>query len=185
MKQLFVLIFLLVLSVNSLSAQQALPGDSIYQLQSEWTTQNNTKLHLKELSGKTQIVSMIYTHCLHTCPTIVATMQALERKIPEAQRRKYGFVLVSLTPESDTPAVLKEFAKSRKLDEKRWTLLTAKSGDVRNLAMALNVQYKNMEDNEVAHSNVYTILDEQGRFIFQEIGDISKVDSVIERMKIN
>lgn len=159
-----------------------LPDDSIYHLDSEWVTQDEQTINIQSLSGKQQLVSLIYTHCMHTCPTIVATMQNIEKKLPQDVLDNTEFVLVSLTPVSDTAKVLKDFAEKRKLNPERWTLLTGDKQDVRSLAMALNIRYKKSEDNEVAHSNMFTLLDEQGRIVFQEVGDINKVDEAVARI---
>ncbi|ACV27432.1 SCO family protein [Kangiella koreensis] len=160
----------------------SLPDDSIYHLNSEWVTQDEQTINIQSLSGKQQVVSLIYTHCMHTCPTIVATMQNIEKKLPQDVLDNTEFVLISLTPASDTAKVLKEFAEKRKLNPERWTLLTGDKQDVRSLAMALNIRYKKSEDNEVAHSNVFTLLDEQGRIVFQEVGDINKVDETVAKI---
>ena len=37
--------------------------------------QNNEIVALNTQKGKRQIVAMIYTHCLHTCPIIVSSLQ--------------------------------------------------------------------------------------------------------------
>lgn len=160
------------------STPAMIPNDSVYQLPSQWHDQNNNPLQLAQLGGKRQIVSMIYTHCLHTCPTIVATMKAVEDKLTPEQKSDVGFVLISLTPDSDTPAVLKDFAQNRKLSD-NWTLLTGDASDVRALSMALNVKYKDTADNEVAHTNLMTVLDGQGRILFQELGIPGKDKDVI------
>lgn len=159
-----------------------LPEDSIYHLNSEWLTQDEQQISLPQLAGKQRIISLVYTHCTHSCPTIVAAMQQIERQLPEQVLENTGFVLVSLTPGSDTPEILKQFAEKRKLSPSRWTLLTGDPQDVRALAMALDVRYKRSEDDEVAHSNVFTLVDAQGRMVFQETGEMGKVESVIERM---
>lgn len=176
----------LILAVSSQvyadNSKEQLPDDSIYHLNSEWQTQDGESINIQSLSGKRQVVSLIYTHCMHTCPTIVATMQNIEKKLPKEVLDNTEFVLVSLTPNSDTPSVMKEFADKRKLNQQRWRLLTGDPNDVRSLAMALNIRYKKSEDNEVAHSNMFTLLDEQGRIVFQEVGDINKVDEAVERI---
>lgn len=172
----------LISTANASEENKDLPDDSVYHLNSEWMTQDDQTINIKSLAGKRQIISLIYTHCMHTCPTIVATMQNIEKQLPEEVLANTEFVLVSLTPNSDTPKVLKEFAEKRRLDPKRWTLLTGDKQDVRSLAMALNVRYKKSEDNEVAHSNVFTLLDEKGRIVFQEVGDINKVDETIAKI---
>ena len=177
-------ILVLAFSIQSIAetSEQSLPDDSIYHLNNEWVTQDEQTINIKSFAGKRQLISLIYTHCMHTCPTIVATMQNIEKQLPEDVLANTEFVLVSLTPNSDTPKVLKEFAEKRKLDPKRWTLLTGDKQDVRSLAMALNVRYKKSEDNEVAHSNVFTLLDEKGRILFQEVGDINKVDETVAKI---
>ncbi|MEM0514814.1 SCO family protein [Pseudoalteromonas sp. YIC-827] len=167
-------------SAGALTAE--LPGDSIYHLNSQWQTQDNQALNLAALQGKKQLVSLIYTHCLHTCPTIVMTMQQVQQSLPAELQNDVGFVLVSLTPDSDTPEMLKSFAERRKLTPDHWTLLTGDSQDVRALAMALNIKYQKSDDNEVAHSNLMTLLDEQGRVVFQEIGDVEKAKPTLKRI---
>lgn len=179
---LAVLVLVFSIQSNAETSEQNLPEDSIYHLNSEWVTQNDETINIQSFAGKRQVVSLIYTHCMHTCPTIVATMQNIEQQLPVDELENTQFVLVSLTPGSDTPKVLKEFAEKRRLDPKRWTLLTGDKQDVRSLAMALNVRYKKSEDNEVAHSNVFTLLDEQGRIVFQEVGDINKVDETVSKI---
>ena len=141
------------------------PEDSVYLLESEWQTQDSNNIYLSYLAGKKLILSMTYTSCQHTCPTIVSNMQAIENNLSEADRDNVSFVLVSLMPQSDTPEVLKTYANKRGL--KGWTLLSGHDDDVRMLAMVLDIKYKAVANNEIAHSNLITILDDQGRILRQ------------------
>lgn len=176
------LLVCLIIIFNACFAKAELPSDSIYHLNAEWTNQNNQNLQLSSLSGKKQVFAMIYTHCLHTCPLIVSSMQALQNTLPDEQRADFNFVLISLTPESDTPTIMKQFAKEKDLDEKSWTLLTGSESNVRSLAMALGIKYKSTDDNEVAHSNLFTVVDEQGRIILQEAGTVSAAKAAAEKL---
>lgn len=170
-------LFFLLTSTNLLAD---MPSDSVYQLDNEWFNQEGDKIKLSSLQGKKQIVAMIYTHCLHTCPVIISSMQLLENELKNND--EYGFLLVSLTPSSDTPEVLKEFSIKRKLNLNNWKLLTASDKDVRNLAMALNIKYKAAADEEVAHSNLITILDEQGVILFQIMGNLAGVKEAQQKL---
>ncbi|MGB5789924.1 MAG: SCO family protein [Pseudoalteromonas nigrifaciens] len=152
---------------------QNIPQNSIYQLNNTWLDQDGHERLLSSFSGKKQIVSLIYTHCAHTCPTIVSTMQAIENKLSDEEKNNVGFILVSLTPDTDTPTVLQSFAQSRKLSAHNWSLLTGSADDVRSLAAALNIKYQNIGNSEVEHSNIMTVLDQQGRIKFQKTGVIS------------
>jgi protein SCO1 len=175
------LIIIIAILFNTSLYATEIPKDSIYQFASQWQNQNGKSVELQSLAGNKQIISLIYTHCLHTCPTIVSTMKAIESQLKDA-KKEAGFVLVSLSPDSDTPKILKEFAEVRELSESSWTLLTGTASDVRSLAMLLNIKYKATEDNEIAHSNVFTVVDEKGRIIFQEKGRIDKATEAAERI---
>jgi len=170
----------------------ALPGDSVYQHRADWQDQNQQTRQLATFSGKKLVVAMIYTHCLHTCPIIVSSLKSLQTELARhgaktqlEHRDNYHFALVSLTPQSDTPETLKAFAKRRDLDEKSWSLLSGRDSDVRTLAMLLGVKYKTMADNELAHSNVFTVLDEQGRIVMQRPGTLEAAKQAAKELSQN
>ena len=154
------------------------PGDSVYLLESEWLNQDSKKIYLRDLAGKKLVLSMTYTSCQHTCPTIVSNMQAIEKSLSE--NNNVRFVLVSLMPKIDTPEVLKIYANKR--DLKGWTLLSGDDDDVRMLAMVLGVKYQAVGKGEIAHSNLITILDDRGRIVQQITGTDSKPDFIAEHL---
>lgn len=156
------------------------PGDSVFLLESQWLTQDSESIYLRDLGGKKLVLSMTYTSCQHTCPTIVSNMLAIEKRLSTAERDNVRFVLVSLMPQSDTPDVLRSYADKR--DLQGWTLLSGNDEDVRTLAMVLNVKYKAVGESEIAHSNLITILDEQGRVQRQITGIGSNPDLVAEHL---
>jgi len=157
------------------------PGDSVYLLQAQWHTQDSQKLSLGDFAGKKLVISMTYTSCQHTCPVIVSNMQTIEKTLSASDRDNVRFVLVSLLPRSDTPERLKAYATKRGLNG--WTLLSGHEEDVRQLAMVLNVRYKVVGENEVAHSNLITILDEQGRVKKQLTGTESRTELAMQYLR--
>ncbi|MFT6733519.1 MAG: protein SCO1/2 [Polaribacter sp.] len=91
---IFVLFFCCQLfNINLLRAE--LVSDSVYQLNGSLKNQNNQALKLSDLEGKIQVVSLIYTHCLHTCPTIVSTMQFIEKSFTKAQLESFCFSFIN------------------------------------------------------------------------------------------
>lgn len=159
-----------------------IPSDSVYQLSDQWQTSQQKNIQLSELKGKKQIFAMIYTHCMHTCPVIVANMKKVEAALAK-ENINTGFVLVSLTPASDTATVLHQFAKKMELNENNWTLLTGSEASVRTLSMALKLSYNTTADGEVSHSNSLVVLDENGRLIFTELGLPDGVEGFVEKVK--
>ncbi|WP_116472519.1 SCO family protein [Zobellella maritima] len=163
------------------SLHAALPGDSVYQLNSQWQTERGNNIKIADFAGKKRIIGMMYTDCLLACPMLVSNMQAVQKALSETQQQEVGFVLVSLTPNRDTPRVLRHFARKRGLDS-HWTLLSGNDNNVRTLAMALNIQYQGQADGSVAHANAVTVLDEQGRLLFQQAGLPEGTEGFIERL---
>lgn len=146
----------------------SLPGDSIYQLSGIWTDQDNATYVLSDFAGKPQVVSLVYAGCAQICPAIVATMQKIQADLPQGQ--DVGFLLVSLTPNQDTPEIMKRYLERYELDPESWKFIAGSPEDLRRLAMALGVKYKPSTGNDVSHSNLFTILDEQGRITLQQAG---------------
>jgi protein SCO1/2 len=109
---------------------------------------------------------MVYTHCTATCPLAVA-----ELKRVAVQHRDARLVLVSLDPERDDPARLAGYARGLGLDA-RWTLLSGADADVRDLAATLGVRYRRVTPEDLAHSNLITLLDRQGRIVRQTSGRV-------------
>jgi len=165
--QYFLSSFLCALCVlcgrSSFAAAATLPGDSVYQLHIALTDQAGAAATLERYRGQPVLITMFYGSCPHVCPMLISTLQRFERELPEASRGRLRVLMVSLDPERDTPAKLTEVAARHRVDLSRWTLARAEPKDVRRLAAALNIQYRQLPDGEFNHSTVITLLDAQGR----------------------
>jgi protein SCO1/2 len=143
---------------------------SIYNLRATWLTQDGRKIKLYDLRGKVQVVAMVYTSCQNVCPRIVSDMKRIESEIPEHQRDRVGFVLVSIDPGRDNPERMKAFALERGLDLKRWVLLSGDENSILELAALLGVKYKKESETDYAHSLVITVLNKKGEVVQQQVG---------------
>ncbi|HEY1025264.1 MAG TPA: SCO family protein [Sphingobacteriaceae bacterium] len=157
-------------------------GESLYQLEGEWHSQNGDTLQLAELNGKIPVVSMIFTRCGFACPRIVADIKNIEKQIPAEKKDSVVFVLVSFDSERDNPDKLKEFATEMKLDDK-WILLHGGEQEVRELSMLLNVKYKKQPDGSFAHSNGITLLDANGAIAAHVEGLGTDPEPIVSKMK--
>ncbi|MFP5358553.1 MAG: SCO family protein [Gammaproteobacteria bacterium] len=127
------------------------------------TDQGGRPVKLDLYAGHPVLITMFYGSCPHVCPMLVSTIQRYEREMSDASRGRLRVLLVSLDPDRDTPARLAEVMQRHRVDLARWTLARAEAQDVRRLAAALNIQYRQLPDGEFSHSAVITMLDEQGR----------------------
>ncbi len=144
--------------------------NSIYQIESIWQDDTGTDRQLKSLGGRVQVVSMGYSTCKYACPRLLADMRLIEKGLPEDVRKVTGFTFLSIDPEADTPERLAEYRKENRIDPDRWTLLTAPTPSVQELAVVLGIQYRKTSDKDFAHSNVITVLNNKGEVIHRQEG---------------
>jgi len=140
---------------------------SLYQLDSEWTSDVGRKIKLGVFEGRPQVVALFFTHCEYACPIIVNDLRRIEAALPEKIRDRVDFLLVSMDDERDTPAVLHAYRESRKLPVAHWSLLHGGAEDVRELAALLGVNYRKDVRGQYAHSNTITLLNARGEIVRQ------------------
>lgn len=137
-------------------------GVSIYGLGATFTDQRSRPFKLPDARGFVTVVAMFYASCPHACPTLIRNIKHAESLLSADERRDLRVVLVSIDPENDTPKVLAEVVKRFEVDGARWTLLTGREDDVRDVAAVLGVKYRE-DDGSINHSSVITLLDRDGK----------------------
>ncbi len=105
---------------------------------------------------------MFYGDCTTACPLLVKSAQDIEAALPPEVAEQTQFVMVSFDTARDTPAKLRAYAQERGLDKGRWHWLVGSPLLTRQLATLLGVQYRDAGNGMFAHSNLVTVLDEQG-----------------------
>lgn len=163
-----------------------LPENSIYSVDSNWINQNNLQINLAKLKGKVQVLAFVYTYCEYSCPVILANLKQIRKTIPEELIDEVQFSLISLDPSRDTPEVLKQYMQEHGLKQTGWQMLNGDADDVLELSVLLGVRYKPManEGKDISHSNMITVLDKQGRILYQLKGlnkNLEEVTNAINR----
>ena len=155
---------------------------SVYQLDSTWVEDNGHALRLRRLEGDMQLLALIYTTCSGVCPITVKAMQMFSRNVPPDVRSRIRYLLVTVDPEHDTLAVLREYRREMKLD-RRWRLLRGSAQDVRELAAVLGFNYEQIESGQFAHSNLVTLLDRRGEIVHQQNDFAGNTAAVTEAIR--
>ena len=79
---------------------------------------------------------------------------------------EFGIASISITPEIDTPAILKEYAKNNGITHKNWHLLTGKSEevvyDLSTKGFKLYVGKGEEEHGGFEHSGLFALVDKDG-----------------------
>ncbi|HET9862603.1 MAG TPA: SCO family protein [Steroidobacteraceae bacterium] len=159
------LVKLLLICLSGAVPALARDGDppmSIYQLEARLTDQAGRPQGLDLYRGKPVLVTMFYASCPATCPLIIDTLRATERELTAAQRANLRVLMISIDPERDTPAALRELAETRRIDTSRWVLARADAATVRSIAALLDVQYRQLPGVDFNHSTVIALLSPRG-----------------------
>jgi len=143
---------------------------SIYNLPSQWTTQDGKNIELKSLKGNILVMVMIYTSCKAACPRLVADMRDIEKKLDLKTKKNVKLILVSIDPKTDTPQKLKAFAIANNMNQNPWIFLRSTEDNTREFAAVLAVNYKQISPMEFSHSNIISVFNPDGELVFQQEG---------------
>ena len=175
----FLTSFALLLTLNvAWAGNPAAAPASLYDLHEKLVNQDNASVGLDVHRGNKVLVTMFYGSCKATCPLIIDTLRAVERKLDPSQRSDLRVLLISFDPARDTPAALREVATSRHIDTRRWTLAQADEAAVRRIAAALEIQYRRLPDGQFSHANVITVLGGDGEIAARSTG-LGHADEVL------
>jgi protein SCO1/2 len=161
---------------------EGLSGESVYQLQSEWTSQMNERFKLEHFRGKVVIAAMVFTHCESACPRIVADMKRVEAGLSAQEIERITFLLISMDPERDTPERMKEFAAGYKLNA-GWTLIRSGEDETQEIANVLGVRIIKLETGGFDHSNIIHVINRGGEIVHQQIGFAVEQEETLQSVK--
>jgi protein SCO1/2 len=94
----------------------------------EFTNQQGKKITNKSYDGKVYVVEFFFSTCPTICPIMNQKMVTIQNEF--FGNPNFGIASISITPEIDTPEILKEYARKTGITHKNWHLLTGKSDEV-------------------------------------------------------
>jgi len=148
------------------------------------TERSSREVRNQELAGQIWIADFVYTTCGGICPIMTQKMRTLQDKLPEEIR----LVSFSVDPETDTPAVLTEYANKFGADPKRWLFLTGNRESLYTLSKdGFKLAVENTGGTEVepiTHSSRFAIVDRQGRIRgYYSMDDPAELEHIIRDAK--
>ncbi|HEX2930968.1 MAG TPA: SCO family protein, partial [Candidatus Binatia bacterium] len=73
------------------------------------TNQDGKRVALKDLRGKVLAITFIFSSCADTCPLLTAKMAGIQDQLGPAFGPEINFISITVDPERDTSAVLKDY----------------------------------------------------------------------------
>lgn len=122
-----------------------------------------------DLLGKPWVACFVFTRCAGPCPVVTAQMKILQEKLKDTDVR---LVTITVDPETDTPEVLRSYAKNYGADPERWLFLTGDQKAIYHLihhSFKMPVQEQVGKDRvpgfEIIHSTNMMHVDAKGRVL--------------------
>jgi protein SCO1/2 len=134
------------------------------------TSQDGGEVRLESLRGKVVAVTFIYTSCPDVCPMLTDKMARVQDELGADFGSKVAFLSISVDPEHDTPAVLKEYAEALGANLAGWSFLTGEPAAIREVAHRYGVAVGKAADGQVDHTLLTTLIDRQGVMRVQYLG---------------
>lgn len=113
----------------------------------ELITQEGKKVKFYDdlLKDKIVILQMMYADCQGVCPTITANLKRVQKLLKEEINHDIFFYSLTIKPEQDTPAKMKEYAKMHGIQDKNWLFLTGNPVEMDRLRHSIGFSDPNPE----------------------------------------
>jgi len=134
------------------------------------TSQDGMPVSLADFRGKVVAVTFIYTLCTDTCAVLTPMMSFVQDRLGPDFGTKIAFVSITVDPERDTPAVLKEYAETFGANPAGWAFVTGAPETIREVTRRYGVFAEKTADGDVDHSFLTSIVDRRGILRVQYLG---------------
>jgi protein SCO1/2 len=142
----------------------------------ELTNQNGAPFGVAQLSGKIWIADFVFTSCPGPCPMISSRMAEIQKPL---EKSDVHLVTFTVDPETDTPAVLRDYAERLHARPGRWEFLTGDKAAIYNLTrdgFKLAVAEGAGDEGQLVHSTRAALVDRRGTI--RGYYDITAADGV-------
>lgn len=126
--------------------------------------QNGQIVTNKDYEGKVYVVEFFFTTCPTICPRMNNNLVQIQNHFEEFEE-DFGVASFTITPDIDTPEVLKEYAETYGITNPNWHLMTGDQEAIYKLANEGFYLYTAKDDDVEGgfeHSGNFALIDKQG-----------------------
>ena len=134
------------------------------------TSQDGARVSLADFRGKVVAVAFIFTSCADACPLLTAKMAQVQDELGPEFGARIAFVSITVDPERDTPAVLKQYAQNFGANFAGWAFLTGDPVVLREVERSYGVFTAKAVDGNLDHTFLTSVVDRQGTLRVQYLG---------------
>ncbi len=130
----------------------------------EFINQNGETITNKDYEGKVYVVEFFFTTCPTICPIMNTKMVSIQNEF--MGNPEFGIASFSITPDIDTPEILKAYASRNGINHKNWHMLTGKPEglvyDFSNNGFKLPAGKGGTDHGGLYHSGNFALIDKNG-----------------------
>jgi len=129
----------------------------------EFLNQDSLLISDKDYEGKVFVAEFFFTSCPSICPIMSKNLVDIQNKFEISEN--FGIASFTITPEYDTPRVLKEYSERYGITDLDWHLMTGDKTKIYDLANAgFNIFAAEMPDapGGFEHSGLFALIDKKG-----------------------
>jgi protein SCO1/2 len=129
----------------------------------ELLNQDNIKISDETYKGKVYVLEFFFSTCPSICPKMNQSMLQIEKTF--FGNPNFGIVSITIDPEHDTPAVLKEHREFLGVKSSNWNFLTGDKTyifDLSNKGFNLYAGQNNKAQGGFEHSGLFALIDKNG-----------------------
>ena len=131
--------------------------------QFSFTNQDGKIISNEDYIGKVYVIEFFFTTCPTICPRMNRNLVEIQNTFPNDNN--FGVASFTITPEIDTPEVLKAYAEKYKITNPNWNLMTGDETVIYDLANK-GFNLYTAKDDEVEggfeHSGNFALIDKNG-----------------------
>ena len=172
-------ILALLLIALPLSASDLPTAGRNYFTDVELTNQNGEKVRLYSdlIAGKTVVINSFFSTCVGICPIMAATFTSIQNKLGDRLGRDVILISITVDPETDSPARLRDYAKSMSA-KPGWYFVTGKKENVEAALAKLGLRAASKEE----HTSVMIIGNEpQG--VWKKAFGLANSDDIVKMVE--
>lgn len=139
-----------------------------------FTNQHNKTISNTNYTNKVYVVEFFFTTCPSICPIMNQRMIDVQNEF--FGNPNFGIASFSITPDIDTPEVLKAYAERHEVTHPNWNFLTGDKTEILKLSNEGYNLYADStvtEDGDFSHSGLFALIDKEGniRSRYDEFGN--------------
>ena len=129
-----------------------------------FTNQNGKVITQKDYENTIYVADFFFTTCPTICPKMTDNMVWLQNQLKNNPKVK--LLSFSVTPDIDTPEILKEYALEKGVDDSKWNLVTGDKKEIYYLARKSYLAVKTGKPEDIydmVHTENFILIDKNKR----------------------